>query len=154
MSLTRYEIMAASGFTEGEVMMQRFLDALRRDQPIPDDVKQFFAGSFQKIMDGELPKKALRIEKQKGRKTSAEERWPRIAAVVDIMKLNQDDGVSVEEAIHRVAQTRHKSVKTLERYYKRYRLAAQNFMALDRFRSRMLEDPEARERWLKTGRLE
>ena len=91
------------GLTEGEKHFRRLADALERGESPPAETLQFLANAGKEIANGANPKKALKLEKQKGNKTDAARVWRRIRLVQAICLLMDDFHLTKAEAIDKTA---------------------------------------------------
>lgn len=107
---------------KGAEMMDRFCVALEAGRIPDNETLVYFLKAFREIKSGAPPKKALELERSRGRKEpySAIECGPRIeiaGAVVDCMT----GGMSYERSVVCVAEKYRISGKTVQRHYATYR---------------------------------
>ncbi len=111
-----YALMKAEGVPEGEIAMHRFCDALADQQaPFEKDL-QFFCIAFSKIIKGENPKKALQIERTRGRKATMAD-WSRELSITRELIGQVAQGKRIPgELKRRIAKKHRISIPTINRY--------------------------------------
>lgn len=117
-SLTR-EALLTFGLLEGEKVLWRFCDAVNHNKAISETDLRIIATAFQKILDGEAPKKALNLEgRPRGRKAkTAKEAVPESRIAQEIVRLVDEEKVPLKVAIAQVAKDRKVTPASAKRYY-------------------------------------
>jgi hypothetical protein len=136
--------------TRGEIMMEEYRKGMEEGKVPEKGILDFFNSAFQKILDNENPKKALELERSRGRNSfiSALERAQRmdIALLVDHYRKK---GMTYWEATEEVAEEKYMSDTTVKRRYGKYIEPAKQ--ALQRFHDQ-LQAMEAQEKIVEQGR--
>lgn len=109
------------GLTEGEKHLRRLADAVERGESPPADTLLFLASAARKILGGANPKKALKLEKNRGNKTDGFRVIRRIELVRFICWLMDERGSTKADAIGKIAgalaDVPGYSIDSLERHY-------------------------------------
>jgi hypothetical protein len=127
MKISRDDILAL-GQTTGERMMIVFRAAVKSGKTPTPEVLAYFETAFQKIQDGESLKKALGLDRNRGRKnpTSAKE----CSLYLDIalaVRRYMENGFTYEKAVEEAAREKGISFKTAQRHYGKYKESTSTF---------------------------
>lgn len=119
-----YASLRGSGVPEGEIAMHRFCDTLAEGQaPFEKDL-QFFHVAFSKILNGEDPKKALQIERPRGRKANNAD-WARGLSITREVLTQIETGKRIPGELKRKIARKHRiSIPTINRYIQKHRKTA------------------------------
>ena len=133
------------GETAGERLLRNFCNAVSRGETPDKAILVSMADSFRRIRRGEDPKKALDIERTRGRKKpiSARETLPYVSIVCAVLRLRQRDGMTYEDAVGKVAADNAISYKTAQRYYKQYKTRALTHLKMVEGIDRQIADLQA-----------
>ncbi len=127
------ERLKEAGMTEGEVHMSRFVSAIEKGEQPPAETMKFFQSGFNEVLSGTPAKKALKLEKSRGRK-GVSKKVGELARQVRITKgvlMLRRRGLSLEKSFELVSAATDLSYKTLERYYKKCKRHAEANLWLD-----------------------
>lgn len=92
------------GLTEGEKHFRRLIKAVENKESPPTETLKFLAGAGKKILAGDEPKKALLLEKPRGRKKKDEFRiFMEITIVQAICGLMDEHNFTKDQALDRLA---------------------------------------------------
>ena len=99
-------------------MLRRYCEALERGERPDFETEQFLKAAFLAIRQGTPPKKALQLERGRGRKSAKtlREMIPQADMAMRVMR-RMRAGVSYEKAIELVADETRLSYKTVQRHY-------------------------------------
>jgi len=107
-----------SKYTAGEVVLVHFVKAHGNNAPQSEEDIAFLAEAFQKILDGENPKKALRLEKKQGRKSGGRQlRLEQSLAWEVAENYITKKSRSHADAIRKVSSKHNIPFDTLKRYW-------------------------------------
>ncbi len=116
-SLTRDDILKLAE-TEGETALRRYCEALDRGERPDADTENFLKAAFTAIRNGTAPKKALRLEHARGRKSarSFREVCRKADTATSVLRFMRD-GMTYEKAVEKTGNRLNLSYRTVQRHY-------------------------------------
>lgn len=126
-----FEKLMEFGLTEGEKHFQRLVKSEESGESPPIETLRFLAGAGRKILAGENPKKALKLEKTRGRKKDDGLAFSyKLMAVQVICGLMDEHNFTKEQALDRLAallsEVKGYSRHSLEDHYDAYHRMARD----------------------------
>ncbi len=102
----------------GQILLHRFISAVRSGAVPPADVLHDLAARLQQILDGMEPKKALGLQRGKGVKRTAEQQFKEQDIAWDVADLYEQMGRgTLEKVCAIVGRKHHKSGSAIKEIY-------------------------------------
>jgi len=108
---------------QGEKHMRKFVEAAKQGNPIEAETMGFFISAFEAVLNGENPKKALKLTTGRGNKLTAKSISKYLEDALKIERL-RGEGKGADDARNEVCKETGQDYKTVRRHHKAFEAAA------------------------------
>lgn len=136
--LTR-ELALSLNSTAGENRLREFCEVVEKGETPSPEVLAELAAQFRQILRGTPPKKAMDLERGRGRKPPSFKDIVKKGKAAGLMYRLMSDGLRYEDALPIVAEKTHRSEGTVAAYYSELKKLAPLFCALEEDRLKAKE---------------